>query len=57
MQNPDKYIVSVDSKSHIKLMNKISSKKYVTNRKKRAGKKRKLDVDRTQSSLPHLSHL
>jgi hypothetical protein len=57
MQNPDKYIASVDSKSHIKLMNKISSKKYVTSRKKRADKKRKLDVDRTQSSLPHLSHL
>jgi acetoin utilization deacetylase AcuC-like enzyme len=40
MQNPDKYITSVHSKSHIKLMNKISSKKYDTSRNKIA---RKLD--------------
>jgi hypothetical protein len=40
IQNPDKYIASVRSKSHIKLMNKISSKKYDTSRNKIA---RKLD--------------
>ena len=40
IQNPDKYIAFVHSKSHIKLMNKISSKKYDTSRNKIA---RKLD--------------
>jgi hypothetical protein len=38
IQNPDKYITSVHSKSHIKLINKISSKKYDTSRNKIAKK-------------------